>query len=164
MAFLRFTALLALAFWIGGLSAIGGLTATALFEVLEARDPAGGREMAAVAFAEVFGRFQQAAWVAGAVVIASLVARAALGPRPKRFGLRVWVSAGMLAASVSSVLVVAPAIERARAAIAGPVASLAADDPQRVAFGRWHALSAGLMALTIAAGAGLIWSESTDRY
>jgi hypothetical protein len=163
MVFLRFVAVLALGFWVGGLTALGA-TASTLFEVIETRLPAGGRELSGVVFGTMFERFQRWSWVAGLLVLVSLGIRAALGPRPRRFGLRVWVGAGMLAASVSSVLFITPRIERLRAGTNGPVASLPDDDPRRVAFGRWHALSTGLMALTIVAGIGLIWTETTDAH
>lgn len=164
MAFFRFAGLLALALWIGGLVTLAGLAAPALFDVLAARDPATGREMAGVIFGVLFERFQYASWIAGAVLLLSLGGRAALGPRPRRFGIRMWVAAGMLAASVTSVLYVTPRIERLRAGASGSMASLSDDDPVRVEFGQWHAVSTGLMALTLAAGVGLLWMEATDRH
>jgi hypothetical protein len=164
MAFFRFTGLLALALWTGGLATLGAMTAPVLFEVLGAHDPASGRELAGVVFGSVFERFQRASWIAGAVLLLSLGGQAALGPRPRRFGLRMWVAAGMLAASVSSVLFVTPRIERLRSSTSNSMASLRENDPVRVEFGRWHAVSTGLVALTLAAGVGLLWMESTDRH
>ena len=75
-----------------------------------------------------------------------------------------WIAAGMLAASVSSVLFVTPRIERLRAGTSDSMASLPDDDPVRAEFGRWHAVSTGLVALTLAAGVGLLWMEATDRH
>ena len=164
MAFFRFAGLLALALWIGGLASLAGLAAPVLFDVLAARDPASGREVAGAVFGTLFERFQYASWIAGAVLLLSLGGRAALGPRPRRFGIRMWVAAGMLAASVTSVLYVTPRIERLRTGTSGSVASLSDDDPVRVEFGRWHAVSTGLMALTLAAGVALLWMEATDRH
>jgi hypothetical protein len=164
MAFFRWAALLALAFWIGGLVTLGGVTAPVLFETLEAANPAGGRELAAVVFGGVFTRFQYFSWIAAAVVIGSLAARAALGPRPRWWRLRMWVGAGMLAASLATVFLVAPRIDAIRNSVAGPVATLEPADERRVAFGRWHAVSTGLMAFVIVCGAGLVWAEATDRH
>ena len=164
MAFFRFTGLLALALWTGGLATLGAMTAPALFEVLGAHDPASGRELAGAVFGSVFERFQRASWIAGAVLLLSLGGQAALGPRPRRFGLRMWVAAGMLAASVSTVLFVTPRIERLRSSTSNSIASLPENDPVRVEFGRWHAVSTGLVALTLAAGVGLLWMEATDRH
>jgi hypothetical protein len=164
MAFFRFAGLLALALWIGGLTTLAGLAAPALFDVLTARDPATGRELAGAVFGALFERFQYASWGAGAILLLSLSGRAALGPRPRYFGIRMWVAAGMLAASVASVLYVTPRIEGLRADAAGPIASLPDADPVRLEFGRWHGASTGLMALTLAAGLGLLWMEATDRH
>jgi hypothetical protein len=164
MAFFRFASLLALAFWIGGLATLGAVAAPALFDALTAHDPSTGRELAGAAFGVVLDRFQYASWVAGAVLLVSLAGRAALGPRPRRWGLRMWIAAGMLAASVSSVFFVTPRIERLRSSTSGSIASLPQDDPIRVQFGQWHAISTGLMALTLAAGVGLFWMEATDRH
>jgi hypothetical protein len=75
-----------------------------------------------------------------------------------------WVAAGMLSASLATVLLIAPRIERIRASVAGPVASLPASEPRRLTFGRLHALSTGLLALTLVAGVGLIWTEMDDRH
>jgi hypothetical protein len=164
MAFFRFVGLLALALWIGGLATLAGLAAPVLFDGLSARDPAAGREVAGAVFGTLLERFQQASWIAGAVLLLSLGGRAALGPRPRRFGVRMWVAVGMLAASVTSVLYVTPRIERLRTGVSGSMASLSEDDPVRVEFGRWHAVSTGLMALTLVAGVGLLWMEATDRH
>ena len=164
MAFFRFVGLVALALWMGGLATLGALTAPALFDVLGAHDPTSGRELAGAVFGSLFERFQRASWIAGVIVLLSLAGRAALGPRPRRLGIRMWIAAGMLAASVSSVLFITPRIERLRAGSSDSMASLPDDNPVRVEFGRWHALSTGLVVLTLAAGVGLLWMEATDRH
>jgi hypothetical protein len=164
MAFFRFVGLLALSLWMGGLATLGALTAPVLFDVLGARDPASGRELAGVVFGSLFEHFQRASWIAGAILLLSLGGRAALGPRPRHFGIRTWIAAVMLAASVTSVLYVTPRVERLRASASGSIASLPDDDPVRLDFGRWHAVSTGLMAFTLAAGVGLLWMEATDRH
>ena len=164
MAFFRFVGLVALALWMGGLATLGALTAPALFDVLGAHDPTSGRELAGAVFGSLFDRFQRASWIAGVVVLLSLAGRAALGPRPRRVGIRMWIAAGMLTASVSSVLLITPRIERLRAGTSHSMASLPDDNPVRVEFGRLHALSTGLVVLTLAAGVGLLWMEATDRH
>jgi len=164
MSFLRLAGVVALAFWIGGLAALGASVAPALFDVLAAHDPTTGREMAGMLFGVVFERFQYAAWGAGAVVLLSLGLRAALGPRPRRFGVRLWVAALMVSASVSTVFLVAPRIDAIRSSVTGPVASLPDTDPRRIEFGRWHGLSSALMLLTIVAGTGLLWAELSDQH
>ena len=143
---------------------LGGVAASTLFDTLEARDPVGGRELAALVFGDVFNRFQRASWIAGAIVIGSLATRAALGPRPRWWGLRMWVAAAMLAASVATVFLVAPRIDGLRKTVSGPVINLPPTDERRIAFGRWHAMSTGLMVFVIVGGAALLWTESTDGH
>lgn len=164
MAFLRWSALLALAFWIGGLATLGAITASTMFDVLSAADSAGGgRELAARLFGEVLDRFLRAAWIASGILLASLAARAALGPRPRWWGLRMWMATAMLAASLVSVFVIAPRIEGIRASVPGPVANLEATDARRIAFGRWHLASTALLTTTLVIGAGLLWTEASDH-
>ena len=162
--FMRFLAVVVLALWSGGLAALGGVAGTSIFETMEARDPVGGRDTAAIVFGDLFERFQYVAWGFGVLLLVSLGVRAALGPRPRRFAWRTWAAAGMLAASVASTLVIAPRIERARAEAGVPIASLPENDPRRTAFGRLHAASSGLMLLTIATGLGLLWMEVRDPH
>jgi hypothetical protein len=164
MSFLRFLAFLALGFWIGGLVALGGIAASTLFAVLTAHDPVAGRELAGLAFGAIFQRFQYAAWVAGGVMLISLGFRRALGPRPRWFGLRMWIVVGMLVASVGTVLLITPRIESIRTSVSGPVANLPDQDPRKIAFGRWHGLSSGLMLMTIVVGVGLFWTEIQDAH
>lgn len=163
MSLLRFVALLALAFWTGGLAALGGLGAPALFETLQAQDPVRGREMAGLVFGTIFTRFQFVSWGLGLLVLISLGTRAALGPRPRRFGWRMWIAAGMLAASLVTTLVVAPRIAEARDAVAAaPGVAEAAD--QTASLRRMHGLASGLMLATLVAGIGLIWTEMKDPH
>lgn len=162
MTFLRFIALVALAFWVGGLVALGVLAAPSLFATLQAHDPAGGRELAGAAFGAIFLRFQYYAIPAGVLLMISIGFRAALGPRPRHFKARMWVAAVMLAATAVSVFVITPRIDAIRSATSGAVANLPESDPQRIAFGRWHGASSGLMLLTILAGLGLFWKEASD--
>ena len=164
MAFFRFVGLLALSLWMGGLATLGALTAPVLFEVLAGSDAAGGRELAGALFGAIFERFHHVSWAAGTVLLLSLAGRAALGPRPRHFGVRMWIVTAMLAASVTTALYVTPRIESLRAGASGPVASLPQEDPLRQEFGRWHAVSTGLMAFTLVAGIGLMWMEATDRH
>jgi hypothetical protein len=162
MSFLRFVALVALAVWVGGLAAVGGLGAPAMFDALASEDPTGA--LAGRVFGAVYTRLQYLAWALGVLVLASLGARAAIGPRPRRFGLRMWAVAGMLAASLAGVFLIAPRIETLRAAVHGSMQSLPDDDARRVRFGRLHGLSTGLMALTAFAGLGLLWAEMRDPH
>lgn len=162
MTFLRYVALAALALWIGGLAALGGVAAPAIFDVLEARHALEGRELAGQVFGEIFRRFQHASWVLGGLMLASLGARAALGPRPRQWGLRMWTVTAMVAASLGTAFFIAPRIDAIRTSVSGPVAALAESDPRRTEFGRLHGISTGLMFATLIAGAWLLRAEMKD--
>ncbi len=164
MTFLRFAAFLGLAAWVGGLAVLAGLGAPALFDVLAVRDPSGGRELAGVLFGEMFERFQYVAWGAAAVLLMSLAFRAALGPRPRHTAIRIWTVVAMVAMSLVTTFVIIPHIDAIRLAVEGAVASLPATDLRRIEFGRWHALSSGLMLATICFGLGLAWAEIHDQH
>ena len=161
---LRYLAILALALWIGGIVALGALAAPTLFEILEVRDPASGRELAGLLFGAMFERFQYSAWGLGGVVLASLVARAALGPRPRRFAVRMWTLLAMLAISAAVALYITPRIDAIRETTHGPVAHLAEADSRRTEFGLLHGAANGLMLVTVVAGLGLIWVELKDAH
>lgn len=162
MSFLRFVSLVALAIWIGGLAALGGVGAPAVFDVLQQVDPVGGRETAGLVFGTIFERFQHVAWALAAVLLGVLGARAALGPRPRRFGWRMWTIIAMLAISLTTSFYITPRIETIRRAIQGPVAGLADDDARKIEFGRLHGASNGLMLLTMFGGIWLIWMERRE--
>jgi hypothetical protein len=162
MTTLRFLSLVVLAVWIGGLAVLGGVVAPGIFAGLEAHDPVAGRELAGLLFGQLFDTFQVVSWVCGGLLLALLGARAALGPRPRRLSLRVWTVLVMLAISVGTSLMIVPRIDRLRASVPGPIASLAPDDPRRVQFGQLHGASNGLMLVTLLAGLALCWFEARD--
>jgi hypothetical protein len=164
MTFLRFAAFIGLAAWVGGLAVLAGLGAPTLFDVLELRDQAAGRELAGLLFGEMFERFQYVAWGAGAVLLMSLGFRAALGPRPRHTAIRIWAVVAMVAMSVFTMFVIIPHINEIRAAVDGAVAALPAADPRRVEFGQWHALSSALMLVSLLCGLGLAWAEVLDPH
>lgn len=162
MPALRVVSLSLIAFWIGGIAVLGLVAAPAVFGTLEAHDPAAGRALAGLVFGDIFSRFQRLAWVLGGSLLALLGLRAALGPRPRRTALQIWLVGAMLAASAYSGLALAPRIDALRAETAQTMATLPDTDPRKVEFGRLHGLSNGLMALTLLAGLGIFWIESRD--
>jgi hypothetical protein len=164
MSVLRFASLLALAVWVGGLAALGGVGAPALFSVLEGRDPAGGRALAGELFGEIFLRFQHLAWLLGGAFVMLLITRRMLGPRPRPFGVRLAGASVMLALSLVAGLVLAPRIDAIRRETNGAVAALDDADPRKTEFGRLHGLSNALMGVTLVVGAGLIWLEMKDPH
>ena len=98
MLALRFAAVLALVVWIGGLVTLGALAAPAAFEVLGARG-AEGRTLAGTVVGETLRRFNLVTYACAAVVLLSLTVRGVLGPRPRRFALRIGGLALMTAAA-----------------------------------------------------------------
>lgn len=163
MSFLRYLAIVGLGLWIGGLVALGAVGAPTLFSVLEAAQGPGGRELAGAAFGAIFERFQYVSLGLGGLVVVSLGVRAAIGPRPTHFKLRLWAVVGLLVIAGATAFVVAPRIDRIRQSVAAPIASLPETDARRVAFGRLHGVSNVLMVVTVLVGLGLFWAENADR-
>ncbi|HXH07526.1 MAG TPA: DUF4149 domain-containing protein, partial [Vicinamibacterales bacterium] len=159
---LRYLYLLALVVWIGGIAALGGVAAPALFETLPRAVGPAGRELAGAAFGEILRRFHLVAYGAASVMLASLVVARILGPRPVHFGARTAIVSAMLGLTLCSGVVVGRRIAAVRAEIRGPVAGLPDTDPRRIEFGRLHALSTVLMLLTGAAGLALLAWEARE--
>ena len=140
MAWLRYVTILALAMWVGGWIALGGVAAPSLFATLTAHDPLHGRQAAGLAFGAIFHRFQVVSWALGGVLLLSLGVRAALGPRPRRLAVRVWTVLTMLLVSAGAEFIAARKSE----------------------IPHWHALSTALVGVIIFAGLGLLWVETHD--
>ena len=162
MLALRYAALVALALWIGGLIALGAVAAPAIFDTVAARGAADGRVLAGAIFGEAFRRFHLIAYGCGAVVVASLLVRAALGPRPVRLGMRVGITLAMIAVSLYSGLYLSAQIEQLRIEAGGAPSALPEGDPRRAAFGRLHALSTLVQIVPVAGGLFLMFRELKD--
>ncbi|MCR4374847.1 MAG: DUF4149 domain-containing protein [Acidobacteria bacterium] len=162
MPILRVASLAVMALWIGGLATLGMVAAPSLFYVLEHRDPEAGRALAGLLFGQIFLRFQQMAWFLGGALLTILGMRAALGPRPRRLAIQVWLVTAMLAISLYAGLMLAPRIETLRADTPATLAALPDTDPRKVEFGRLHGLSNGLMGLTLLAGLAVFWIEARE--
>jgi uncharacterized membrane protein len=161
MLALRYAALLALAVWVGGLITLGAIAAPATFDVLGAAGSE-GRLRAATVFGEVLRRFHWLTYGCGAVVVTSLVARAVLGPRPRRFAVRISIAGLMLAASVWIGLVVAPQAAQVQQEIGGLPSSLPETDPRRALFVRLHRLTTTLELVPFVGGLALLFWELKD--
>lgn len=157
MLVLRYLAVVAIAVWVGGLIALGGIAAPSAFETLGATGP-DGRSLAGAVFGESLRRFHLVSYVCGGVIVASLLVRAVLGPRPRRFATRMTLAAVMLAASASVGLVLAPEI-RAQQAAGNSPSRLPEGDPARVRFGQLHGLSSTLALVPVLAGLALLFLE-----
>jgi hypothetical protein len=151
----RLVSSLALLVWIGGAISIFAVVAPAAFAVLPSTD-------AARVVGETLSRFHRVGYVSGTALVASLALGALIGPRPYAFWARLWIAALMLALTLASGLWVNARVAALRREIGVPVTTLAAGDPRRIAFGRWHALSTALMALTAAGGLVLLYWEARE--
>ena len=161
MSFLRFATALVLSLWIGGLAALA-LAGPQVFEILESQDGTNGRALAGVVFGTLVERFQTIGWILGGVLLLLLGLRAFFGPRPRRFAIRIWTVAAMLAMSVAASRFVTPRVAALRDDANGRISALPDTDPRRIEFARLHALSNGLMLVTLLAGVALIYGEAHD--
>lgn len=159
MLVLRYLALIALVLWIGGLLALGGIAFPAAFSVTAARHVADGQVLAGALVGEMLRRFEPVSWAAGGVLLLTLLIRAILGPRPRRFAWRAALATVMLAVSVYAGLVVDARIERLGAAIGVAVSSLPLNDARRIEFDRLHGLATDLQVVPLLGGLALIYWE-----
>jgi uncharacterized membrane protein len=161
MLALRYAAVLALVLWIGGLVAVGAVAAPAAFDVLGARG-AEGRALAGTVVAVTLQRFNTVVYGCAAVVLLSLAIRGVLGPRPRRFAIRVGGLLLMVAAALYGSMVVAPQIVRAQQSIGAAPSTLDAADPRRIEFGRLHARSVSVQLVPLLGGLALLLFELKD--
>ena len=154
----RFVALLALVIWVGGLLALGGIAAPAIFEIL-ATQPDGGRMLSGAVFGEILRRFHLVSYGAGAVLLATLLLRRVLGPAPRRFAWRAGLATVMLVATAYGGIVVAGEIAALQRQIGAAPSSLPEGDARRVRFGRLHGLSTALQLVPLLGGLMLIYWE-----
>lgn len=161
MPWLRFASALVLALWIGGLVALA-LAAPMVFDVLEAHDAANGRALAGFVVGAFIDRAQVLSWWLGGGLIVLLALRAIIGPRPRRFAIRLWTVAAMLALTFAASRYITPRVAAIRDDAGGRVSALAESDPRRIEFNRLHGWSNAVMLLTMAAAAGLMLAEVRD--
>jgi hypothetical protein len=159
MLVLRYTAVLALVVWVGGLIALGAIAAPTAFDVIGAQPIADGRLLAGATFGEMLRRFTLVSYGAGTLLLGSLVIRRILGPRPRRFGWRAGIAALMLAASAYAGIVVAGRIRDVQRAMGVAPSSLPETDPRRIEFGRLHGLSTSLQLVPLLGGLALLFWE-----
>jgi hypothetical protein len=156
MLALRYVALVALVVWVGGLIALGAIAAPAIFDVLGAQPIADGRLLAGAAFGEILRRFTLVSYGAGILLLGTLLVRAILGPRPRRFAWRAALATLMLATTAYAGIVVAARIRDIQREIRVAPSSLPENDPRRIEFGRLHGLSTSLQLVPLLGGLALI--------
>ncbi len=162
MLVLRYAGLVALTLWVGGLVALGGLAAPAIFEVLAASHVAGDRQLAGAIFGETLRRFHLLGYICAGVLFATLLARGILGPRPSRFAVRLGMAFAMGLAMLASGRMVSPRIAQLQSAIGAAPSTLPEGDGRRVRFGRLHAASSGLLLVPVLGGLFLLYRETRD--
>lgn len=136
---MRFAGLLAAAVWFGGLLTLGAVAAPAVFDTMTAQHVADPRGVSGAVVGEILGRFHLVSYGCAILALATLIARAVLGPRPRRFAARVGLIAAMLAASLYSGIVLRGQIDQVRQEIGASPSTLPPGDDRRVRFGRLHA-------------------------
>jgi hypothetical protein len=162
MRALRYAGLLALVVWLGGLVVLAAVAAPAIFDVIAARRIPDGRVLAGAIFGTALWRFHLVAYGAAILLLLTMIVRALLGPRPRRFAVRTCIILAMLAVSVYSGIFVMGRITRLQAAIGRAPSDLSVDDPRRIEFGRLHATSTGLQLIPLIGGLALLYWELGD--
>jgi hypothetical protein len=164
MPALRYSTLLALAVWIGGLVALGAVAAPAIFQVVAERGVPAGRTLSGAIFGDALRRFHLVGYACGAWILVALIARAVLGPRPRRFALRVGLTAVMLGATLYSGVILSANIARVQQQIGEGISpsSLPAGDVRRAEFDRLHSRSTLLHFVPLAGGLMLLLWEMND--
>jgi uncharacterized membrane protein len=131
--------------WLGVMAFFAGVVAPAAFSTLD-RDAA-GRFVSAV-----FPRYYAVGAALGALALAGLGLRFALGPRRPSDGLPLLLVAVMLATTLYAWLVVLPAAHAAREALRQSAAVPGALSTEALAFARLHRLSGLLNGAAMVAG------------
>jgi hypothetical protein len=143
-----------LALWIGAAGFFAAVVAPAAFDVLPTREDAGA----------LVGRALPVIFVAGIVVGLAAFALEFAGRRRSWMPARSAAVATVAAACAVAQLGIAPRIAALRDALRAPLAVLALDDPQRIAFGRLHMMSVAALGVAILASlAALALAASTLR-
>ncbi len=114
MLAVRYTYVLALVVWLGGMLVLSALVAPATVQVLQAADPSGGRTLAGALVGALLARFHYVAYGCGAALLVSLALMRIVGPRPQAFAARVLITAAMLGLALYSGLSVIERVVSAR--------------------------------------------------
>jgi hypothetical protein len=129
------------ALWLGAAVLLAAVVAPAAFAVLPSRALAGA----------LVGRVLPVVFLSGCVGGAVTAALELTGPTLAGALSRVAAAIAWIAACAIAQFVISARIERLRVAAGGSIDALAQDNPLRVAFGRLHGVSVGLLGLAILA-------------
>jgi hypothetical protein len=152
------TELTMLGIWLGAAILVAAVVAPAAFAILPSRSLAGA----------LVGRMFPVLFISG-IVVAFIAAACEMTLSRTQFSIRltsplIAVAAGCAIAQ----FVIAPRIERIRVAAGGSIDALAQSDPNRVLFGKLHAISVLLLGVAmlgaaVAIGAQLYAARQADR-
>lgn len=162
MIALRYVYVLALVVWLGGMVVLGAIVAPATFQVLQASAP-DGRALAGELFGQILARFHYVAYVAGSLLLITLVLMAIIGPRPRAFAIRLGFITIMLLVSLYSGLIVLRTIDAIQLEVGSLPSLLPAGDARRVRFDELHQLSTRLMMVNIVGALALLFWEARDQ-
>jgi len=162
MLTLRYVYVLALVVWLGGMLILGAIVAPTTFEVLQTNAGSQGRELAGAVFGAALARFHYIAYAAGTLLLLTLGAMRALGPRPANGGLRAIIVLVMLGVALYSGIVVLRQIDAVQAAAGGLPSRLPEGDERRARFDALHLLSTRLMMFNIAGALVLLYWEARE--
>lgn len=162
MRAVRYVYILALVVWLGGMVVLGAIVAPAVFQTLQASEPATGRELGGAVFTSILERFHYVAYVSGGLLLLTLAAMAVLGPRPRGLARRVGLVSAMLAVALYSGVVVLKNADTIRHEVGGLPSRLPASDARRIRFDELHALSTRLMMVNIVGALALLFWEARE--
>ncbi len=129
------------ALWLGAAIIVATVVAPAAFATLPSRTLAGA----------LVGRVLPAVFLSGCVIAIVNTVLDAMGPTAAGAAIRMTGSVVWVASCAAAQFVVTPRIDRLRNAAGGPIDALAPDAPLRMAFGRLHGVSVGLLSLAMLA-------------
>lgn len=135
-----------LALWLGAAVFFSAVVAPSAFAALPSRELAGA----------LVGRVLPVLFLTGGTIGVVALALEAVARRRKRQSIRIAMLGIVTLACAIAQLGVAPRIDALRSQLSGPLASLPADAPQRVAFGRLHMASVAWLGAAMLAGASAV--------
>lgn len=135
--------LVVVSIWLGAAILFATSVAPAAFATLPSRDLAGA----------LVGRVLPIVFWSGAATGAILLLAALAGPETGHRRTRIAAGALIAASCLIAQLAIAPRIAELRRSIGQPLAALAADDPEREAFGRLHLYSVAWLAVAMVSSA-----------
>lgn len=162
MRAVRYVYILALVVWLGGMVVLGAIVAPATFQVLQASEPATGRELGGAVFTTILERFHYVAYGSGVLLLFTLGLMAVLGPRPRHLAVRLSLITAMLAVALYSGVVVLRNADSIRRDVGGLPSRLPAGDARRVRFDELHTLSTRLMMVNLVGALALLFWEARE--